>query len=498
MRAVLVMLFSAAAYFVTAKIGLLLTLPAGFVSPLWPAAGVAVLLVLRLGYASLPGIAAGSLLSNITAGADGSAVMLWPEPGTPYLPLFAIGLGAALQAGLGVWLARRIASRCPPGPFGLWPMLRILFRVGPLACLINSLVALFMLPGFAIQPPEQQVADAIVWWLGDTLGVLGLMPVGLLWLRTPSGESPPLMSTARAPVLITLVLALLSWAATINLGRAQASALQTRKEAEINYLAHHIQAHLDENQLMLKSFQAFYESSQWVTAAEFQRFAKPWLQPNGVITGLGWAPRVLASERADFEQHAPGYDAPLPIVEMGPDGHPVAAGQRDEYWPLTLLTPLDFTKARGFDLMSEPVRREAVLRALQTDGPVASRAIRLMHDADDGSNTAVVLFTQIHGVRPPAVLGAAIRLDRLFEEALGDFNRARRHTAATGCRRRVAVRGSPTASGRRSAQPGRLVAGPRHAPGVRRHSRARLDQRRLAPRAHPAVAGRVFAAPAPQ
>lgn len=421
---VIAALFATAAYFVAAKVGLLLALPAGFVSPLWPAAGVAVLLVMRLGYACLPGVAAGSLLSNITAGAGGGAVMLWPEPGTPYAALFAIAVGAATQAGLAVWLVRQVANAAPPGGFGVWPILRMLFRAGPLACLVNAVVALLVLPAFAHQPPEERLAAALVWWLGDALGVLGLMPLALLLLRSTAaggGGSPMLTSTVS--VLVSLTLAMLSWAATVALGRAQTETLHARKQAEIRELAHDVQTHLDRTGLMLESFRAFYESSQWVTAAEFQRFAKPWLQMDDMVTGVAWAPRVAAEERGAFEQSAPGYDAPLAIREQGADGQFAAAGARAEYWPLTLLAPLDFMQARGFDLRSEPAQREVLERALRHEGPVSSSPLRLVQDPDDGRSTAVLLLSRIQGNRP-AVLGAAIRLDRLFEEDLRLFRDA--------------------------------------------------------------------------
>lgn len=421
---VLAALFATAAYFVAAKVGLLLALPAGFASPLWPAAGVAVLLVMRLGYACLPGVAAGSLLSNITAGAGGGAVMLWPEPGTPYAALAAVAAGAAAQAGLAVWLVRQVANATPPGGFGVWPILRMLFRAGPLTCVVNATVALWVLPAFANQPPEERLAAALVWWLGDALGVLGFMPLGLVLLRraAPGSAARPML-TGTASVLVSLTLAMLSWAATVSLGRAQTDALQARKQAEVRELGHDLQTHLDRTGLMLESFRAFYESSQWVTAAEFQRFAKPWLQADDIVTGVAWAPRITAEERAAFENSAPGYDAPLPIREQDADGQFIAAGPRAEYWPLTLLAPFDFMQARGLDLRSEPVRREVLERALRHDGPVSSGSLRLVQDPDDGRNTAVLLISRIQGNRP-AVLGAAIRLDRLLEADLRLFKGA--------------------------------------------------------------------------
>src|SRR4051812_10829354 len=56
----------AAAYFIAAKVGLLLAIPPGYASPLWAPSGIALVALLTLGSNRWSGIWVGSLLANLT------------------------------------------------------------------------------------------------------------------------------------------------------------------------------------------------------------------------------------------------------------------------------------------------------------------------------------------------------------------------------------------------------------------------------------------------
>src|SRR5688572_1360250 len=83
-----------AAYIVSAKIGLLLALVEGNVSPVWPPSGLALAAVLLFGNQMWPGIALGTLLAGLSTGAP---------------VVFALGaaLGNCLEALLAAYLLRQ-------------------------------------------------------------------------------------------------------------------------------------------------------------------------------------------------------------------------------------------------------------------------------------------------------------------------------------------------------------------------------------------------------
>ncbi len=62
----------------------------------------------------------------------------------------------------------------------------------------------------------------------------------------------------------------------------------------------------------------------------------------------------------------------------------VPAAFRDEYVVVWHIEPVETNAAaRGFDVASDPVRRQALLRACETGEPAATEPIRLVQDAAD-------------------------------------------------------------------------------------------------------------------
>jgi len=84
----------AAAYFVAAKLSLLLAIPPGYATAVWPPSGIAVAAMLLLGNRVWPGVWAGAALVNFTVE-------------TSIVPAIAIGCGNSLEALIAGALIRR-------------------------------------------------------------------------------------------------------------------------------------------------------------------------------------------------------------------------------------------------------------------------------------------------------------------------------------------------------------------------------------------------------
>ena len=79
----------AAVYYGVARLGLLLAIPPGYATPVWPASGIALASVLLLGYRACAGVWLGSFLANVTTSyAASSPIVSLAVPGE-------IALGAA-------------------------------------------------------------------------------------------------------------------------------------------------------------------------------------------------------------------------------------------------------------------------------------------------------------------------------------------------------------------------------------------------------------------
>lgn len=162
----------AVAYFVTGKLTVLLAIPPGYASPVWPAAGIALGSIRLFGLGVWPGILIGSLLVNVSTAVD--AMNSEPVLSSVVLPTI-IAVGATLQAIAGTSLLNRTV----PVSMTLVQLEHLFYAMvysGPISCLINasiSTLALFLTG--AIQTSEIPT-HAWTWWLGDAIGVLLIVP----------------------------------------------------------------------------------------------------------------------------------------------------------------------------------------------------------------------------------------------------------------------------------------------------------------------------------
>src|SRR2546423_742773 len=147
-------------YFATGRLGLAIPFTSGNVSPVWPAAGVALAAALILGPRIWPGIALGAFLVNFF---------------TPVPHIAAAGLmfGNALGPTLGAMLVKRksfdrIAS--------LGDAIRLI-AFGGIGAAISATLGTTVLFLTGVQPWRAFSSAWLIWWLGDSMGVLLVTPL---------------------------------------------------------------------------------------------------------------------------------------------------------------------------------------------------------------------------------------------------------------------------------------------------------------------------------
>ena len=149
----------------------------------------------------------------------------------------------------------------------------------------------------------------------------------------------------------------------------------------------------------VQSIVAFYESSEYVTRQEFQRFASSILSWHKGIQALEWLPNVLANERNSFELDAEtdGLSG-FRITELADDGSLVPASWRREYYPVYYVEPTSGNeRAFGFDVTSEPTRRAALLHSRKTGQMTISDPIDLVQETKDEFGVLVVAPVFVQG-----------------------------------------------------------------------------------------------------
>jgi len=174
-----ILLAVASLYAVAAKAGFLFTIPPGDVSPIFPAAGIALAAVLILGRKALPGVWLGSFAANTLSFFDGTVATAHAK--LPALVVGAfIGIGAMCGAGAGAFLVRLFCKGEPPLYSG-WNVL-VLVTVGALGCcMISPTVGVASLSLGGYIPWERFGYSWITWWAGDATGAIVVAPLILAW-----------------------------------------------------------------------------------------------------------------------------------------------------------------------------------------------------------------------------------------------------------------------------------------------------------------------------
>ena len=110
--------------------------------------------------------------------------------------------------------------------------------------------------------------------------------------------------------------------------------------------------------------------------------------PQGSL-GLGYARYVPQSDKASFEAKLTASYGQA--VQIRP------AGARASYAPIAVMQPMDQRNSRaiGFDLLSEPIRRQALIEAALTGNPVLTARLELAQNAQGDNEPGTILYMRI-------------------------------------------------------------------------------------------------------
>jgi PAS domain S-box-containing protein len=162
--------FLALAYFAAAKLALLIAIPPGYATALWPGSGIALAALLLAGNRLWPGIWVGSLAANLTI--EGSVIAA-----------IVIASGSALQAVAGAELVRRHIG--VPYRFRRAEEVVKFVALAALAATIAPTCALLPLGLMHPMPGMEILRNWWTWWQGDATGIILVTPLILSWV----GES---------------------------------------------------------------------------------------------------------------------------------------------------------------------------------------------------------------------------------------------------------------------------------------------------------------------
>lgn len=168
--------------------------------------------------------------------------------------------------------------------------------------------------------------------------------------------------------------------------RAEEARIRGTLEVHVQWRSADIEHRLRDGLLPVAALVRYLSSHPDASQAQIEEWTARTAGLGIPVNRLGWEPLVRGPERTAFEQAAraagwPNYE----ITELTEAGTFVRSGERDVYFPVRFERRRpNSVSSLGFDLRSEPHRRDALDRARDTGQPVAIRPrLRLAtHDHD--------------------------------------------------------------------------------------------------------------------
>lgn len=364
-------------YVLTAKCALLLTIPPGHTSLIWPASAVALAGILLYGYKYLPAVFLGSLLINIHIALSNDETLIW---GRALLIPPLIACGASLQAAISARLLKRRLT-FPSSLENMSEMAVLLALGGPVGCLINSIWAPSILYLLGALPSSKVLPTVMTWWVGDVLGVVCFTPLLLLNFG-PAFRQQRVRKFVVSAVQLGIFLLVLCAVGILK------ETEQNRRQAAFDHavasLSAHLQESIQDHKHALMAVSAFFDASDQVNAEEFTEFTKEFFHHYPGLYGLSWTPKVAHAERAEFEAavRATG-EADYFIKDVRSPGELVRAADRPVYFPATYMAPMSRNRvALGLDAYAIPERRAAMIRSERSGEPASTGALSILQATD--------------------------------------------------------------------------------------------------------------------
>lgn len=403
-------------YALTGWLALQIAVPPGYTAPLFPPAGIALAALLVHGRRCLFGIFAGSLAVQIAAATQsGFADAVWPM-------LLLPAIGAVLQGAFGHWLAGRLLG--PDNPLDSHEsIIRFVFVIAPVGCLVGptlGTLALSLMGGVA---SDDSAFVWMNWWAGDTLGVLIMVPLLLVFFGLPASEWRSRRLTVSVPMLIALgVLA----ATFVQVSQWEARRLQGQLNRDAEHLGSLVRKRFDAQLDQMLALERLATVHPALDAEVWREYVTPLLERYPGTQNFGWSPLVLERERSAFEARvrAAGNEN-FAILGREASGRTYVAETRPEYLPLLYVEPLASNRSvLGLDPLVLEQTAQAARRTRETRLPVASASIRLVQE--QGEQRGVVVYHAVFAgmpVRQIGMISGVFRMDDVLNSTLvGNIN----------------------------------------------------------------------------
>ena len=202
--------------------------------------------------------------------------------------------------------------------------------------------------------------------------------------------------TAWVVLGISLAITLLGWIITTQYVNKQ---VESRFLFEVKTATDAIEKRMQEYEQVLRGGVGLMKSSKVVDRQEWQVYVSNLLIETywPGIQGIGYAEMVKPQDKSAHEERIRKEGFPNYVISPG--------GERDIYSAIIYLEPFSARNIRafGYDMYSNPVRREAMLRAAKTGGPALSGRVTLVQETDVDVQAGFLVYLPFYEKGMPVV-----------------------------------------------------------------------------------------------
>ena len=380
-----VFFFILLAYYSVGYLAMLLAIPPGYATAIWPSAGIALAAMLLAGYRYWPAVALASFSINaIEVPLDQGVAAFFAEAWAPAL----IGLGAATQAVVGAWVLKRVIGY-PLNLDTARSVLIYIVLICGVASVISASVAVSTLWLAGKLESNNYLYNWATWWVGDGLGIMLVATLMFVFFAEPRGiwrsraKILPVALLLASVVVVVMYVFASRWESTRQQQMFERHAEQIYLRAEI-LLHSYFEG--------LYAAQSFLGASEHVNRDEFYQFVGGLLDRNPGFQGVAWAVVMPHQQREAFErQLSLQMGEPKVVTEADGNGTRMLADRRDTYVVIKYIAPeVGNEAALGYDISSNPLARKALLAASDHRQPAATAPLTLVQET--GQQAGVVVY----------------------------------------------------------------------------------------------------------
>ena len=353
---------------------------------MWPAAGLALGCLLLFGNRAWPGVVIGSFLvifwTSLDTATFGGIVK------SVAMPLF-IGGGAALQAYAGAFLIRRFIGM--PTALATEKEVVRFSAVATTTCVIAPTIATTALWIAGIIHSADYVTNWVTWYVGNAIGTLIFAPLVLIWTQGAVDWRRKLSVTIPMIFTVAVVVALF-----FETNRWEQGRVRMEFDRRVENLTQKLQSDFDSYLDVLRSVQNFFASSPSVSQNSFHSFVARDIADHPGIQSLSWDARVPKAKVPAFMEMA-RHDrlTNFQLTERDAQLKLIPAAPRDEYIVTRYVEPaFGNEKALGFNIASDPIRREALEWSRDKGEARATKEIHLISEKE--TVPVVVVYMPIY------------------------------------------------------------------------------------------------------